>query len=97
LTVDKSRGVAGLKFAFAWGLYSYHSPDDSPEYLDPSALQQQGENALATAPHISNLDLDDVRRSNIVYLSVLTHSTSTPGSMVKTVECSPRSSSGGSV
>ena len=71
LTIYKKHGMPGLNFAFIGGLKYYHSPEDTPANLDPRALQHQGENLLAMARHLVRLDLDDVRREDVVYLSVL--------------------------
>ncbi len=71
LTIYKRDGMAGLNFAFVGGLKYYHSPEDTPANLDPRTLQHQGENLLAMARHLVRLDLDDVRRPDVVYFSVL--------------------------
>jgi hypothetical protein len=71
LTVYKAHGMAGWNFAFVGGLYYYHSPEDTPANLDPRTLQHQGENLLSMARHLVRLDLDDVRRDDVVYFSVL--------------------------
>jgi hypothetical protein len=71
LTVYKKHGMAGWNFAFVGGLYYYHSPHDTPANLDPRTLQHQGENLLALARRIGRLDLEDVRRDDVVYSSVL--------------------------
>lgn len=71
LTVYKQYGMAGWNFAFVGGLHYYHSPEDTPANLDPRTLQHQGENLLAMARHLVRLDLDDVRREDVVYCSIL--------------------------
>jgi hypothetical protein len=71
LTVYRRHGMPGLNFAFVGGLSYYHSPEDTPDNLDPRTLQHQGENLLAMARHLGRLDLDDVRRDDVVYSSVL--------------------------
>ncbi len=71
LTVFKQAGMAGLNFAFSRGLSDYHTRDDTPANLDPRTLQHQGENALALTRHLGHLDLDDVRRDDVVYFSIL--------------------------
>ena len=70
-TIYKKHGMPGLNFAFIGGLSYYHSPEDTPANIDPRSLQHQGENVLAMARHLVRLDLDDVRRDDVVYLSVL--------------------------
>jgi Peptidase family M28 len=71
LTVYKQAGMAGWNFAFVGGLSYYHSPEDTPANLDPRTLQHQGENLLSMARRLVRLDLDDVRRDDVVYFSVL--------------------------
>ena len=71
LTVYKQHGMAGWNFAFVGGLSYYHSPEDTPANLDPRTLQHQGENLLSMARHLVRLDLDDVRRDDVVYFSIL--------------------------
>jgi hypothetical protein len=71
LTVYKRHGMPGLNFAFVGGLSFYHTPDDNPGSLDRGTLQHQGENLLAMARHLARLDLDDVRRDDVVYCSIL--------------------------
>jgi hypothetical protein len=73
LTIYKRYGMAGMNFAFVGGLYYYHSPEDTPANLDSRTLQHQGENLLAMARHLGRLDLDDVRRDDVVYTSLLEH------------------------
>jgi hypothetical protein len=71
LTIYKKYGMSGLNFAFVGGLSYYHSPEDTPANLDKGTLQHQGENLLAMTRHLGRLDLDDVRRDDVVYYSVL--------------------------
>jgi hypothetical protein len=71
LSVFKRAKLAGLNFAFSRGLAYYHSAEDTPANLDPRSLQHQGENALALARHLGQLDLKEVREEDVVYFSVL--------------------------
>jgi hypothetical protein len=71
LTVFKRAGMGGLNFAFGSGLAYYHTADDTPANLDQRTLQHQGDNALATVRHLGQLDLDDIRRENVIYASIL--------------------------
>ncbi len=71
MTVFKHAGMGGLNFAFSAGIAYYHSLEDRPENLDLSTLQHQGENALAMSRRLGALDLDKVRRRDVVYTSVL--------------------------
>ena len=71
LTIYVSHGMAGLNFAFVEGLSYYHTPEDTPANLDPRTLQHQGENILAMSRQLGRLDLDDTRRPDVVYFSVL--------------------------
>jgi hypothetical protein len=71
LTVYKRYGMAGFNFAFVGGLSYYHSPEDTPANLDPRTLQHQGDNLVGMALRLGGLDLDDVRRDDVVYFSIL--------------------------
>jgi hypothetical protein len=71
LTIFKRAGMAGLNFAFSAGLAYYHTPDDTPENLDPRTLQHQGENILAMARQLGRLDLDSPTGSDVIYASIL--------------------------
>ncbi len=71
LSVYKAHGMAGWNFAFIGGLYYYHSPEDTPANLDPRTLQHQGDNLQALLQRLVGLDLDNVRRSDLVYFSIL--------------------------
>ncbi len=71
LTVFKQAGMGGLNFAFGAGLAYYHTPEDTAENLDQRTLQHQGENALATARHLGRLDLENTKREDVIYTSIL--------------------------
>ena len=71
MTVFKQAGMGGLNFAFSAGIAYYHSPEDRPENLALSTLQHQGENALAMSRWLGVLNLDNPRRRDVVYTSVL--------------------------
>ena len=71
LTIYKRDGMSGLNFAFVGGLKYYHTPEDTPANLNPRTLQHQGESLLAMARHLVRLDLDEVKRPDVVYWSVL--------------------------
>jgi Peptidase family M28 len=73
LSIFKQAGMAGLNFAFAAGLAYYHTSDDTPENLDPRTLQHQGENALAMARRLGQLDLDNTKHNDLIYTSILGH------------------------
>jgi hypothetical protein len=75
LTVFKRAGLDGLNFAFGRGLAYYHSPEDTPANLDPRTLQHHGENALALARHLGNLDLENVRGEDVIYFTALNRTT----------------------
>lgn len=56
LQIFLERGLAALNFAFIGDWAVYHSPLDTPERLNPQALQHQGDNALAI---LNGLEADD--------------------------------------
>ncbi len=71
LTTFKGTGMGGLNFAFIGGIAYYHSPEDTPGNLDPRTLQHQGENALAMTRRLGRLDLDNPKRTDVIYASIL--------------------------
>jgi hypothetical protein len=71
MTIFRRAGMGGLNFAFSAGIAYYHSYEDTPGNLDPRTLQHQGENALAMARHFGHLDLDNPKRADVVYTSIL--------------------------
>lgn len=71
LTVFKQAGIAGLNFAFSSGIAYYHTSEDTPEKLDPRTLQHQGENALAIARRLGQVNLDAPKDNDVIYTSIL--------------------------
>jgi Peptidase family M28 len=71
MTVFKQAGMGGLNFAFSAGIAYYHTPEDTPTNLDPRTLQHQGENALAMTRWLGRLDLDNPKRDDVIYTSIL--------------------------
>ncbi len=49
LTVFKKAGMRGLNFAFADGVWNYHTRNDDVAHLDPRSLQHMGDQGLASA------------------------------------------------
>ncbi len=56
-TVFKRKGLPGLNFAFIDGVTSYHAASDEPSRLDLGSVQHHGEQALALARALGELDL----------------------------------------
>ena len=71
MTVFKEAGMGGLNFAFSAGIAYYHTREDKPTNLDPHTLQHQGENALAMTRRLGRLDLDNPKRDDVIYTSIL--------------------------
>jgi Peptidase family M28 len=71
MTVFKEAGMGGLNFAFSAGIAYYHTPEDTPTNLDSHTLQHQGENALAMTHWLGRLDLDNPKRDDVIYTSIL--------------------------
>ncbi len=71
LTTFKDAGIGGLNFTFAGGITCYHTAEDTPANLDPRTLQHQGENALAMARQLGHHDLDNPKRADVIYASIL--------------------------
>jgi len=59
-SVFKAHGLAGLNFAFIGGGSAYHQPWDTPENLDRSSLQHQGEIVLGLARHLGQMDREEL-------------------------------------
>ena len=49
-------GIAGMEFAYAHGSTIYHTMDDDPESVSLRTLQMQGDNVLAFAKRLADLD-----------------------------------------
>ncbi|HEY6804796.1 MAG TPA: M20/M25/M40 family metallo-hydrolase [Pyrinomonadaceae bacterium] len=71
LTVFKNAGFAGLNFAFVDGSEFYHTAQDNLEHLDEHSLQHQGSYALSLAQHFGNLELENVKDSDVVYFNLV--------------------------
>jgi Peptidase family M28 len=71
MTIFNQAGMGGLNFAFSAGIAYYHTPEDTPNNLDPRTLQHQGENALAMTRWLGRLDLDNPKRGDVIYTSIL--------------------------
>ncbi|MGA8599224.1 MAG: M20/M25/M40 family metallo-hydrolase [Bryobacteraceae bacterium] len=71
LTVFKRGGLPGLNFAFIGHPEFYHSPEDDPQHLDRSSLQEQGNYALSLTRQFGNEDLNRRHTGNAVYFPTL--------------------------
>ncbi|MFP5264026.1 MAG: M20/M25/M40 family metallo-hydrolase [Blastocatellia bacterium] len=71
LTVFKGAGLAGLNFAYIGGVTQYHTLLDSLQNTDPDTVQHQGSYALALTRHFGNLNLENIKSSDIVYFDLL--------------------------
>lgn len=71
LSVFKQGGYAGLNFAFIGSPERYHTPQDTPENLDPRSLQHHGSYALALARRFGNLTLENRRETDAIYFDGL--------------------------
>ena len=71
MTVYKDAGVAGLNFAYADRITSYHTMLDSPEALDERSLQHHGSYALSLARRFGRTDLSNLRSRDAVYFNAL--------------------------
>ena len=56
-SVFRELGLPGLNFAFIRGIAYYHTANDSPDRLNPSSLQHQGNYALELARYFGDIDL----------------------------------------
>jgi hypothetical protein len=71
LSVFKQAGYAGLNFAFIGSPERYHTPQDTPENLDPRSLQHHGSNALALARRFGNQPLENRRETDAIYFNFM--------------------------
>lgn len=54
-TIFRRANKVGLNFAFGGGYTHYHTPDDTPENLDPRSLYHHGRHALSLTRALANL------------------------------------------
>lgn len=66
-TVSRKKAVAGLNFAFLGHQFDYHSPTSTPATLDPGALQDLGQQVLATAQAVAYAPTLPARTPDVVY------------------------------
>ena len=71
MTVYKRAGAAGLNFAYADRITSYHTMLDSVEELDERSLQHHGSYALSLARRFGEIDLTNLRARDEVYFNAL--------------------------
>lgn len=71
MTVYKRAGAAGLNFAYADRITSYHTMLDSPDVLDERSLQHHGSYALSLARRFGQTDLSALRSRDAVYFNAL--------------------------
>jgi hypothetical protein len=70
LSVFKSRGHAGLNFAYIEGLAHYHTKLDNVDEIDLRSVQHQGANALALARHFGNAPLPAPKMRDACYFNL---------------------------
>jgi Peptidase family M28 len=70
LTVFKEAGFAGLNFAFIDGSQYYHTANDNLANLDERSLQHHGSYALALTENFANLDLANLKASDVIYFNL---------------------------
>lgn len=71
MTVYKRAGAAGLNFAYADRITSYHTMLDSADVMDERSLQHHGSYALSLARHFGETDLASLRSRDEVYFNAL--------------------------
>jgi len=71
MTVFKRASAAGLNFAYADRITSYHTALDSADELDERSLQHHGLYALALARRFGDLDLGNLKSRDAVYFNAL--------------------------
>src|ERR1051326_1919789 len=71
MTVYKRAGAAGLNFAYADRITSYHTALDSADEIDERSLQHHGSYALSLARAFGGLDLSNLKSRDAVYFNAL--------------------------
>jgi hypothetical protein len=71
MTVYKRAGAAGLNFAYADRITSYHTMLDSADVLDERSLQHHGSYAVSLSRGFGQRDLTDLRSRDEVYFNAL--------------------------
>lgn len=71
MTVYKLAGAAGLNFAYADRITSYHTMLDSADVMDERSLQHHGSYAVSLARHFGAADLTNLRTRDEVYFNAL--------------------------
>jgi hypothetical protein len=71
MTVYKRAGAAGLNFAYADRITSYHTALDSTDVLDERSLQHHGSYALSLARRFGGLDLSNLKSRDAVYFNFI--------------------------
>lgn len=71
MTVYKRAGAAGLNFAYADRITSYHTMLDSADVMDERSLQHHGSYAVSLARHFGETDLTNLRARDEVYFNAL--------------------------
>jgi hypothetical protein len=71
MTVYKRAGAAGLNFAYADRITSYHTALDSADELDERSLQHHGSYAVALARRFGDQDLNSLKSRDAVYFNAL--------------------------
>lgn len=66
-TLARRAGIAGFNYAFTGRSFDYHSPTDTPANLQPGALQDLGDQALAAAQVLAFAPSLPERRPDAVY------------------------------
>ncbi len=71
LTEAMKQGYPGLNFALFDGLETYHQPSDTPQRLQPGALQSLGQQALAATRALATAPALPGRAPDRVYADIL--------------------------
>jgi hypothetical protein len=71
MTVYKRAGAAGLNFAYADRITSYHTMLDTADVLDERSLQHHGSYAVSLARRFGQTDLSNLRSRDAVYFNAL--------------------------
>ncbi|MGH6889505.1 MAG: M20/M25/M40 family metallo-hydrolase [Rhizomicrobium sp.] len=71
LTLFIADGFPSFNFAYAGGVFDYHTANDTRANLDPRSLQEQGDNMLGVAGALEQADFAKLSGQNEIYLDIL--------------------------
>jgi hypothetical protein len=72
-TIFKAAGYQGLNFAYIKGVNQYHTPLDNAANVNPSSVQDHGNQMLPLVAALANADLSNLPERQDVYFTIFGH------------------------